>query len=47
MSDLFVGTSSVVSIFVVIRVGFVCRNCLSETEFEKGAVMNEFRRFSN
>ena len=28
----------VVSVFVDIRVGFVCRNCFSETEFEKGAV---------
>ena len=37
--SLFVGTSS--------RIAFVCQNCLSETEFEKGAVLNEFRRFSN
>ena len=37
----------VVSVFVDIRVGFVSRNCLSETEFEKGALMEKFRRFSN
>ena len=32
---LFVGTSHVVLVFVDIFVGIVCRNCLSETEFEK------------
>ena len=26
---LFFGTSSVISVFVDIRVGFVCRNCFS------------------
>ena len=31
----------IVLLFVDIRVDFNCRNCLSETEFEKGAVMNE------
>ena len=48
---LFVGTSSRmpnrVSVFVDIRVGFVCWNCFSITEFEKSAVMNELRKFSD
>ena len=36
-----------VSVFVDIRVGFVCQKCLSETDFKKSAVLVESRRFSN
>ena len=39
--------SRVVSVYINFSVGFDFRNCLSETEFEKDAVINEFRRFSN